>query len=61
MHELRPEWVAEVLRRHPRLNFRDHLLKDFAAEAAAVPQGRISWCLRYAAFGPLVRLAPFAE
>jgi hypothetical protein len=61
MHELRPEWVEEVLRRHPRLNFRDHLLKDFAAEAAAVPEGRISWCLRYAAFGPLVRLAPFAD
>lgn len=61
MHELRPEWVEEVLCRHPRLNFRDHLLEAFAAESAAVPQGRISWCRRYAAFGPLVRLAPFSE
>lgn len=61
LHELRPEWVEEVLRRHPRLSFRDHLLNAFQAEAAAVPQGRISWCLRYAGFGPLVRLAPFAE
>lgn len=61
MHELRPEWVEQVIRRYPRLNFREHLLKAFEAEAAAVPQGRISWCLRYAAFGPLVRLAPFAE
>ena len=61
MHELSPEWVAEVLHRHPRLNFRAHLLKAFEGEAAAVPQGRISWCRRYAAFGPLVRLAPFSE
>lgn len=61
MHELRPQWVEEVLRRHPRLNFRDFLLEAFEAEAAAVPHGRISWCLRYAGFGPLVRLAPFAE
>jgi hypothetical protein len=61
MHELRPEWVEEVLRRYPRLAFRDHLLKALAAEADEVPQGRISWCLRYAGFGPLVRLAPFAE
>lgn len=61
MHELHPEWVEQVIRQYPRLNFRQHLLKAFEAEAAAVPQGRISWCLRYAAFGPLVRLAPFAE
>lgn len=61
MHELRPEWVEELLRRLPRLNFRKHVLEAFKAEAAAVPQGRISWCLRYAGFVALVRLAPFAE
>ena len=61
LHELHPAWVEQVLRRHPRLGFRGHLLTAFAAEAAAVPDGRIHWCLRYAGFKPLVRLAPFAE
>ena len=61
MHELHPAWVDDVLQRHPRLGFRLHLLSAFAAEAAAVPNGRIDWCLRYAGFRPLVRLAPYSE
>ena len=61
MDELSPAWVDAVLQRHPRLGFRDHLLKAFKAEAAVMPAGRIQWCLRYAGFPVLVRLAPFPE
>lgn len=53
-------WMDEVLRRHPRLEFKRHLGACWAAEAAAVPDGRAAWFGKRG-FGPLVRIAPFAE
>lgn len=61
MDELDPAWVKAVLERHPRLQFRRHLLAAFRAESRAVPAGRIRWCNRYAAFPLLIRAAPFSE
>lgn len=61
MHELRPAWVDAVLARHPRRDFRRHLLAAWRAEGDAMPAGRARWATRYAAFGRLVRSAPFAE
>lgn len=53
-------WMDDVLRRHPRLGFKRHLGACWAAESAAVPDGRAAWFARRG-FGPLVRTAPFAE
>ena len=61
MSELDAVWVGELLTRHPRLDFKRHVAKAWAAESAAVPNGRAAWLTRYAAFPLLIRLAPFAE
>jgi hypothetical protein len=61
LHELRREWVDAVLQRHPRHDFGRHILAAFKAEAKAVPAGRMRWCIHYAGFPVLIRLAPFAE
>lgn len=53
-------WMDEVLRRHPRLGFKRHLAACWAAEVDAVPDGRAAW-FATRGFGPLVRIAPFAE
>ncbi|CRZ16751.1 HD domain-containing protein [Mycolicibacterium neworleansense] len=61
MSELSAQWVDELLLRHPRLEFKRHLLKAWAAESAAVPDGRAAWMTRYAAFPLLIRLAPYSS
>ena len=61
MSALDADWVAELLRRYPRLGFKRHLLEAWAAECAAVPNGRAAWLTRYARFPLLVKLAPFDE
>jgi hypothetical protein len=59
--ELAPGWVHELLTRHPRHDFKRHLLKYWSDESAAVPAGRARWLTRVAGFPLLVRLAPFPE
>lgn len=58
--ELDGDWVDELLRRHPRLGFKRHVVAAFRAEAKAVPKGRIHW-LNSAGFLAMIRLAPFTE
>jgi hypothetical protein len=59
--ELAPGWVDDVLTRHPRHQFKKHLLGYWSDECAAVPGGRARWLTRTAGFPLLVRLAPFPE
>lgn len=61
LDELDAAWVAQVLERHPRLEFKRHLLTCWKAEGRAVPHGRARWLTRWATFPMLVRLAPFDE
>lgn len=61
LSDLDAAWVEELLRRHPRLEFKRHMLKAWANEGAAVPKGRAAWLTRYAAFPLLVKAAPFSE
>ncbi|MGK8521107.1 phosphohydrolase [Nocardia asteroides] len=58
--ELDRDWVAELLRRHPRLGFKRQVIAAFRAEAKAMPKGRIHW-LNRAGFLTMIRLSPFAE
>lgn len=56
--DIAPANVEEVLRRHPREDFKHQLLAMIRAEAAAVPQGRFGLLVRCGL--PLaVRMAPF--
>lgn len=58
--DVAPANVAEVLRRHPRGDFKRELVAMMRAEAAAVPRGRFALLLRCGL--PLaVRMAPFAS
>jgi hypothetical protein len=61
LEQMDPAFVAQLLERHPRLEFKRHLLKAWADESKAVPKGRAQWLTRYAAFPLLVRMAPFEE
>jgi HD superfamily phosphodiesterase len=58
--ELDRVWVAELLRRHPRLEFKRHVVAAFRAEAKAMPTGRIRW-LNRAGFLVMLRASPFPE
>jgi hypothetical protein len=58
--ELDRVWVAELLRRHPRLEFKRHVVAAFRAEAKAMPTGRIRW-LNRAGFLAMIRMSPFPE
>jgi hypothetical protein len=58
MWDVAPANVREVLRRHPRGDFKRELTEMMRAEAQAVPGGRFSLLVRCGL--PLaVRLAPF--
>ena len=58
--DIAPRNVEEVLRRHPRGDFKRELVGMMRAEAAAVPAGRFGLLVRCGM--PLaVRLAPFAS
>lgn len=59
--DLDPAWVADLLHRHPRHDFKRHMIAALRAEAAVVPNGRARWLLTTAQFAPLIRLAPFPE
>jgi len=61
LSDLDAGWVQELLGRHPRLDFKRHMLDAWATEGAAVPNGRAAWLTRYAAFPLLVNAAPFEE
>lgn len=51
-------FVADVVRRHPRGDFKDEILRRLAGEARAVPGGRFAFARRVG-FGLAVRHAPF--
>jgi hypothetical protein len=56
--DVAPANLAEVLRRHPRGDFKRELVELMRAEAAAVPKGRFGLLVRCGV--PLaVRMAPF--
>jgi len=58
--DIAPDNVAEVVRRHPREDFKRQLLAMMRAEAAAVPHGRFGLLVRSGL--PLaVRMAPFTS
>uniref|UniRef100_UPI00356927A4 phosphohydrolase n=1 Tax=Paraconexibacter sp. TaxID=2949640 RepID=UPI00356927A4 len=59
--EADPAFVSAVLERHPRLQFKRHMLAAWAAEGRAMPAGRTRWLTTHAAFPVLIRTAPFSE
>jgi hypothetical protein len=46
---------------HPRNGFKEYFARDWADEAARVPDGRAQLLRRYGAFTTAIRLAPFEE
>lgn len=61
MDETDPAFITTVLERHPRLEFKRHILEAWAAEGRAMPAGRARWLTTHGAFPLLIRAAPFAE
>lgn len=61
LEETDPDWIADVLARHPRLEFKRHVRAAWAAEGKAMPAGRARWLTLYGAFPLLIRAAPFDE
>lgn len=53
--------VAAVLAERPRLGFKNEFRACWAAEAAAVPQGRAHLLRRYGAFDLAIQLAPYRD
>ena len=53
--------VADVLAERPRRGFKSEFRARWAAEAAAVPQGRAHFLRRYGAFDLALRLAPYSD
>lgn len=53
--------VAAVLAERPRRGFKNEFRARWAAEAAAVPQGRARFLRRYGAFDLAIRLAPYRD
>ena len=53
--------LAQVVSQHPRLAFKREFASAVAAEATAVPHGRMDVLRRYGAFDLAIRLAPFAD
>ncbi|MFD0365524.1 phosphohydrolase [Nocardia sp. GCM10030253] len=60
LSELDPSWVEELLRRHPRHDFKRHAAAAFRADAEAVPHGRMELLIS-TGFLQLLRMAPFTE
>jgi len=61
LEQMDPAFVARLLERHPRLEFKRHLLKAWADERKGCQRAARKWLTRYAAFPLLVRMAPFEE
>jgi hypothetical protein len=59
--ELPPATIAEVVRAHPRADFKPVFTEAFRQEAARVPQGRARVLQRYGALAAAIRFAPFKE
>ncbi|HUR73733.1 MAG TPA: HD domain-containing protein [Sporichthya sp.] len=59
LNELAPDWVDQVLARHPRHDFKRYGIARFKAEGRANRDGRAAWLNRYALCIPLWRIAPF--
>jgi hypothetical protein len=57
--ELPPATIAEVVRTHPRADFKTVFTEAFRQEAARVPEGRARVLQRYGAFAAAIRFAPF--
>jgi hypothetical protein len=57
--QLPPQVLASVVQQHPRLDFKREFSAAFRTEAAHVPQGRVKFLRRYAAFDLAIKLAPF--
>jgi hypothetical protein len=49
----------EVVRRHPRLGFKQEFTRLWRAEARQVPRGRAAYLRRYAMTDVTIRMAPF--
>ncbi|WP_280494491.1 HD domain-containing protein [Nocardia asiatica] len=60
IQELDPQWVAEIITRHPRLDFKRLVTAAVAREAEAVPDGRTALLRRFG-FDLMVNSSPFAE
>jgi hypothetical protein len=56
-----PSLLHQVVVDHPRLAFKREFTSAVAAEAAAVPHGRMDLLRRYGAFDLAIRLAPFPD
>jgi hypothetical protein len=61
LQEFDRQWVADVLARHPRHDFKRHLRAAIAQEARMVPDGRTAWLIRWARFQTLIAIAPFRD
>ena len=59
--ELPPGTVTEVLREHPRADFKTVFTEAFRQEGARVPEGHARLLHRYGAFAAAVKFAPFDE
>lgn len=57
--QLPPHVVPAAVADHPRAGFTHEFRTAWAAEAAAVPQGRARFLRRYGAFDLAIRLAPY--
>lgn len=53
--------LDQIVSQHPRLAFKREFTSAAAAEAAAVPGGRMDLLRRYGAFDLAIRFAPFPE
>ncbi|MET9031015.1 HD domain-containing protein [Nocardia sp. NPDC004168] len=60
IQELDPQWVAEIISHHPRLDFKRLVTAAVAREAEAVPDGRTALLRRFG-FDLMVDSSPFSE
>lgn len=59
LDELAPDWVDQVLARHPRHDFKRYGIAKFKAEGRTNRGSRSAWLNRYAMVPTLWRIAPF--
>ncbi|MGN2642277.1 phosphohydrolase [Nocardia takedensis] len=60
LHEIDPDFLHDLLRRHPRYDLKTHLKAAMTAEATAMPHGRVTWLLHHGA-ARMIDDAPFSE
>lgn len=59
--QLPPAVLDSVVTQHPRVGFKREFRRALRTEAERVPEGRVKFLRRYAAFDLAIRLAPFKE